>query len=631
VSQLLGAISAEARLELDRWTADFARVTGDMAKLDKDMADTKPAQPSIDTARLEQDKTRVAATMRQVRDTAEQPISPRLNLAVMQAGLGQLRGAVGAATSELGLLDGTAGRLAGMGLGAAAVGLLAKAAFDMGAAFDDAVDSIRVGTGATGAALGDLEQSFERVFTSIPTSMENASAAITILVQRLGLSGAALEGVATQVLELSRLTGTNLTANTQAAAQAFNAWGTEAGDMAGILDQVLVASQQTGVSVTTLLQQVTQNAAIFRQFGLGVTDAIAFLAKLDQQGIDSTAVATGLRTAYTKFIEAGQDPARGLQDLLDVLRDLPDEGEAAALAIEAFGQRAGPRLFDAIRTGKLEVADLTAQLQASGGAVGEAAADTEDGAERFQQAINRIVTGLKPGSEAVFSFATTTVSALELMGQATDIFLATWTAHLVTFMRTAREAAAVMQALTTGQGGGPGGGGGLSFDGGDAGLAERMDAAAAAMAEAEQAAADLGEAVVEAGTEGAKSVEELNATNRRLRGTFGETKEAAFNLAKALAAAGENQGAIQGLLEMAAQAAVLDRAIGGLTDKSLAAVIVALRNFADTTEDVEAAQRAMAQAEELAEGHMAAQAATAKAAADAEKERGRGEKGRRRD
>ena len=85
-----------------------------------------------------------------------------------------------------------------------------EALVDLGNQFHDAYANIRVGTGATGAALDGLEGSFRNVAETVPSDMGEVSTAIGDLNTRLGITGKPLEDLATQVLYLSDLTGTDL-------------------------------------------------------------------------------------------------------------------------------------------------------------------------------------------------------------------------------------------------------------------------------------------------------------------------------------------------------------------------------------------------------------------------------------
>jgi len=98
---------------------------------------------------------------------------------------------------------------------AAAIGAVAKVAYDLGAQFDDAYDTLRIKTGSTGAALDDLKDDFRAVVSTVPTDFATASQAIAGLNSRLGLTGKPLQQLSRQMLELSRITETDLGSNVE--------------------------------------------------------------------------------------------------------------------------------------------------------------------------------------------------------------------------------------------------------------------------------------------------------------------------------------------------------------------------------------------------------------------------------
>jgi phage-related minor tail protein len=77
-------------------------------------------------------------------------------------------------------------------------GLAVKAGLDI----DGALDNIRVNTGATGEALAGLTADFEAVAKSSTGSFERTGEVISILNQRLGLTGQPLQDLANQLLDL---------------------------------------------------------------------------------------------------------------------------------------------------------------------------------------------------------------------------------------------------------------------------------------------------------------------------------------------------------------------------------------------------------------------------------------------
>ena len=83
-------------------------------------------------------------------------------------------------------LEGINLKAVAVGAGVAAAGVaIGKATIeagkylvDLGSEFDNVVDTIRIGTGATGDALDSLTDDFNEVYKSVPTTMEDASKAI---------------------------------------------------------------------------------------------------------------------------------------------------------------------------------------------------------------------------------------------------------------------------------------------------------------------------------------------------------------------------------------------------------------------------------------------------------------------
>ena len=136
------------------------------------------------------------------------------------------------AGGKMGKLGGLMGGAlkAGMLAGGAAIAGAGFAVLKFGGEFDAAFDKIRVGTGATGEALDSLEADFKSVLTSIPTNTEDASTAIADLNTRLGLTGEPLRDMSKQILELSRITDTDLGTNVEKVTRLFGDWGDRDGE-----------------------------------------------------------------------------------------------------------------------------------------------------------------------------------------------------------------------------------------------------------------------------------------------------------------------------------------------------------------------------------------------------------------
>ena len=347
-----------------------------------------------------------------------------------------------AAAAQMGLLEKATGSLngilgqfginAGMALGAAAaMGVAALA--NLGAAFDDVEDTIRTQTGATGADLDGLMDDFRAVATETPATFEQVGAAIAGLNQRTGATGETLQGLAQQVLELSRLTGSDLNGNIEASTQLFNNWNVETGDQAGTLDKLFRAAQTSGVEVGNLMGNVTQFGPVLRQMGIGLDESIAMFAKWEEEGVDAGAMMAGMRRALAAFADQGRPAAQALQETINAIKGAGTESEAAAIAVEIFGSRAGPAMAANIREGRFEIEDYLDTISNGSDTILGVAEETKDWQERLQELKNTIAVQLEPVANRVFEgigslletlgpiIATVAVAVGEVLGAAFQI------------------------------------------------------------------------------------------------------------------------------------------------------------------------------------------------------------------
>ncbi|MDF1596941.1 MAG: hypothetical protein P1T08_12755 [Acidimicrobiia bacterium] len=293
-------------------------------------------------------------------------------------------------------------------VGAAAGGLLAVgigagiAAFKIGETFDEAVDTIRVGTGATGEALGGLESDFKEVFKAVPTSAGDAATAIADLNTRTGATGEGLQDLAEIEIELARITGGDLAGQIASTTRLFGDWDVAAGDQAATLDKVFRASQSTGIGVGKLSDLVVQFGSPLRQMGFGLDESLALFGKFEKEGVNTEAVLGGMRQGLAKMARAGEEPADALARITDEIKNAGTVSEANQLAIETFGARAGPDMAAAIREGRFELGELTGVIAGGSETVLGAAADTQSFSDKWQMLKNRVLVALEPVATRVF-------------------------------------------------------------------------------------------------------------------------------------------------------------------------------------------------------------------------------------
>lgn len=301
---------------------------------------------------------------------------------------------------------------AAIAAGAALAGAVAAAAalghelFEVGAMFDAASDRIRASTGAVGDDLAGLKKDFESVFVNVAgVGADQVAATIADLHQRLGLTGEDLRTLATAEIELSKITNTDLNEGLRSSSQLFKSWQIDAESQVPTLDLLLRAYQATGVSVTSLEQNLVSLGPVFRGFGLDLAESTALTAAFEKEGVGTEAVMRGLRTALGQLSQAGIDADEALPDLLATLKEIPSAADAMNLAIQVFGARAGPALVDAVRSGRLEIADLLDDLVEGDDTIETVVEDTEDAAEKWDKAFKKMQVAAKPAGDAVFEMA----------------------------------------------------------------------------------------------------------------------------------------------------------------------------------------------------------------------------------
>jgi TP901 family phage tail tape measure protein len=241
----------------------------------------------------------------------------------------------------------------------AVIGGMGFAAYKAGQKFDDALDTIRVGTGATGKALDGLNESFKAVFTTVPTSAAQASTAIADLNNRLGLTGAPLEGLSAQMLNLARITKSDVAPTIAATTRVFVDWGIATDKQSSTLDYLSKVSQSTGIGVNGLSQKVVQFGAPLRQMGFDLQASAALLGKFEKEGVNAELVMGSLRIALTKMSKAGiTDASAALKQIVQEIQNAGSTGQANAKAVGYFASRAGPDMAAAIREGRISISEL---------------------------------------------------------------------------------------------------------------------------------------------------------------------------------------------------------------------------------------------------------------------------------
>lgn len=279
---------------------------------------------------------------------------------------------------------------------------------------DDAMDSIRAGTGATGAALEGLGADFRSVLGKVPDTIGDVSTAITTLAQRTGLAGPPLQELAEQSLNLARITGTNVGSAVVLATRVFGDWGIATDKQSSTLDFLFKVTQHTGIGLEKLSSSVVQFGAPLRQMGFDFETSAALLGKFEKEGVNAELVMGSLRIALTKMSKAGvTDAAEGLAEIQKQILGAGTAASATKIAVEAFGSKAGPDMAAAILEGRFEIGNLMKDLNASTDTINKVASDTAGFSEKLEVLKNKAALAAEPLGVALLDAFQTLTPAIE--------------------------------------------------------------------------------------------------------------------------------------------------------------------------------------------------------------------------
>ena len=292
-----------------------------------------------------------------------------------------------------------------MALAGGAAGLAAaKGLYEVGATFDDVIDTIRTGTGATGDALDGLFESAKRIGNTVPAEFDKIGPVVADLNTRLGLSGTTLETVASQYLEAGRILGQDVDINATSAA--FNAFKISGDDVVGAMDDLFRVSQATGVGMNDLAKVAQDNAPAMQNLGFSYQDTIGLVGQLDKAGLESSTTLAAMGKGLVNLAKDGEEPQAAFRRVTGEISKLIDKGDVAGaidLASGVFGTKAANQFVGAVQSGTLALDDLVGGIGMTEDTILGVGEDTADFAETWQLVKNNALTALEPLGSAVFS------------------------------------------------------------------------------------------------------------------------------------------------------------------------------------------------------------------------------------
>ena len=278
----------------------------------------------------------------------------------------------------------------------------AVAALNLGGEFDKAFDTIRVGTGAIGDDLDDLQSDFKAVFSSIPADMDPVATAIADINTRLGLTGVPLQEMARQFVELARITDSDVAGSIESVTRVFGDWSIATENQGDQLDYLFRVSQATGPSVEQISRNLVAYGAPLRQIGFGFEQSAALIAKFEKEGVNAELVLGSLRIALGQMARTGEDAPETFARVVESIENAGSVSEANALALELFGARAGPDMAASIREGRFELGTFVDDIEGSSETILSAAKDTNSWQQSWKVFTNNLKVFVEPVATAVF-------------------------------------------------------------------------------------------------------------------------------------------------------------------------------------------------------------------------------------
>ena len=277
---------------------------------------------------------------------------------------------------------------------------------------DEGLDIVVKKTGATGEALNSLQESVKTVATTIPTSFETAGSAIGEVNTRFGLTGTELETLSGKFIKFAELNNTDVSSSVDNVQKIMAAFGLETKDAGAVLDVLNKTGQNTGIDMNTLQTSLLKNSSALQGMGMDAYSAAGFLGQVETSGADTSQVMSGLQKALVNAADDGQTLPQALSNFQGIMNSTASDQEKLTAAIDLFGKKAGPAIFEACKQGSLSFENFSADAETYLGSVETTFNNVIDPADEFQIALNKVKTAGSEIGETLLKVAAPRISRI---------------------------------------------------------------------------------------------------------------------------------------------------------------------------------------------------------------------------
>lgn len=288
---------------------------------------------------------------------------------------------------------------------------------------DDGLDTVEQKTGASGAALEEMNQIVKNLATEIPTDFSTAGAAVGEVSTRFGLTGDALDQLSGKFIKFSQLNNTDVSASVDSVSKVLEAFGEDGSNASALLDAMNVVGQKTGMSMDDLAANMQKGAAQMRQMGYTAEESAAYMSIIGTSGLEASTVMTGLQKASKKAASDGKSLNDELEAFDLLAANSSDQTEILAAAYELFGAKSGAAIAQAVQDGSIEITGFGNVLGEYTNSVENTFNATLDPIDQFQMTLNSLK---ETGADIGNSLATVLAPVLKDIAGALKSFSEVW-------------------------------------------------------------------------------------------------------------------------------------------------------------------------------------------------------------
>lgn len=299
-------------------------------------------------------------------------------------------------------------------------------ALDAQGQFDDAMDAIQYGTGATNDQMEGLGQVFDDIYASIPVDdMNDLGNAIADINTLTGMTGDDLEDFSTKVAKLGKLSGESSQSIADDAISVSKNFGISYSDA---LDLMMKSNQSFKISFDDIGKMAESSGQTLTQtMGLSAEEVMGLMGTMQQAGVDGNQAISGLVKAAKNMSADGTASIDGLNA---VLQGLQDGTISTADATDIFGAKAGNFIEFLRGSGISTVDDLAKAYEDAGGDISTVSdmydemSDAGDAQQVAQQNLQKtlgdigdtILNSLMPAFQGIADEAQTVSDLWESLG-----------------------------------------------------------------------------------------------------------------------------------------------------------------------------------------------------------------------